>query len=143
MSRYDIPTDEALADAMRELRRLRIEDNTTVRSMVKRLWGNFQGAYESIKQRVERNEPFVNITGAFVNALKNGDQPEVTVIVEQVVATNIHEPTALEMALIDEAIANGRAQDKYCGSLGWLVIENNGHAAPWQQFLTLLQEGRR
>ena len=140
----DVPTDEALADATSELRRLRIEDNATVRSMVKKLWCNFQGAYESIKQRVERNEPFVNITGAFVNALKNGDKPEVAVVVEQVMPTQgMDEPSAEEMALIDEAIATGRAKDKYYGSLGWLVIENNGHTAPWQQFLTLLLEGHR
>ena len=140
----DAPTDEALTDAMRELRRLRIEDNATVRSMVKRLWHNFQGAYESLKQRVERNEPFVNITGAFVNALKNGDKPEVAVVVEQVMPTHgVDKPSAEEMGLIDEAIANGRAKEKYCGSLGWLVIENNGHTAPWQQFLTLLLQGHR
>ena len=47
------------------------------------------------------------------------------------------------MALIDDAIATGRAKDKYYGSLGWLVIENNGHTAPWQQFLTLLLQGHR
>ncbi len=78
-----------------------------------------------------------------VNALKNGDKPEVAVVVEQVPTHGVDEPSAEEMALIDEALANGRAKDKYYGSLGWLVIENNGHTAPWQQFLTLLREGQR
>jgi hypothetical protein len=85
-------------------------------------------------------------TGAFINALKNGDKPEVTVVVEQVVSTHsVDEPSAEEMALIDNdnAIATGRAKDKYYGSLGWLVIENNNHTAPWRQFLTLLMEGNR
>lgn len=130
---------------MRELRRLRIEDNATVRAMIKRFWSNFTGAYESIKQRVERGEVFVNITGAFVNALKNDDKPETSVVVEQVLIPqpNIDKPSAEEMALIDDAIATGRVRDKYYGSLGWLVIENNGHTAPWQQFLTMLKEGHR
>lgn len=141
----DAPTDEELTDAIRELRRLKIEDNATVRAMIKRLWCNFQGAYESIKLRIERREPFVNITGAFVNALKNGDKPACAVVVEQVLVPThgVDEPSAEEMALIDDALANGRAKEKYCGSLGWLVIENNGHTAPWRQFLTLLLQGHR
>ena len=47
----------------------------------------------------------------------------------------IDEPTAEEMALIDNAIANGRARAKYCGSLGWLVIRPSGHSEPWRDFL--------
>ncbi len=63
-----------------------------------------------------------------VNALKNGDKPEVTVVAEQVLVPQrgIDEPSAEEMALIDEAIATGRARDKYYGSLGWLVIRPSG-----------------
>lgn len=39
------------------------------------------------------------------------------------------------------AIATSRPKDKYYGLLGWLVIENNGDAAPWQQFLALDMRG--
>ncbi len=57
-----------------------------------------------------------------VNSLKNGDKPEVAVVVEEVLTPQlgINEPSALEMALIDDAIASDRARDKYYGSLGWL-----------------------
>jgi len=47
----------------------------------------------------------------------------------------IDEPSALEMALIDEAITNGRARDKYYGTQGWLVIRLTGHSQAWRDFL--------
>ncbi|MBR8838327.1 MAG: hypothetical protein DSM106950_31075 [Stigonema ocellatum SAG 48.90 = DSM 106950] len=50
-------------------------------------------------------------------------------------AKGIDEPSALEMALIDEAIANGRARDKYYGTYGWLVIRLTGHSQAWRDFL--------
>ncbi|MBR8835772.1 MAG: hypothetical protein DSM106950_17575 [Stigonema ocellatum SAG 48.90 = DSM 106950] len=50
-------------------------------------------------------------------------------------ALSIDEPTAEEMALIDDAIANGRARDKYYGTHGWLVIRLSGHSEPWKDFL--------
>lgn len=48
---------------------------------------------------------------------------------------SIDEPSAEEMALIDEAIAAGRARDKYYGTHGWLVIRPSGHSEPWRDFL--------
>ncbi|MBR8841059.1 MAG: hypothetical protein DSM106950_45700, partial [Stigonema ocellatum SAG 48.90 = DSM 106950] len=50
-------------------------------------------------------------------------------------AKGIDEPTDEEMALIDSAIANGRARDKYYGTHGWLVIRSSGHSEPWRDFL--------
>ncbi|MBR8836970.1 MAG: hypothetical protein DSM106950_23940 [Stigonema ocellatum SAG 48.90 = DSM 106950] len=50
-------------------------------------------------------------------------------------AKGIDEPSAEEMALIDDAIANGRARNKYYGTYGWLVIRSSGHSESWRDFL--------
>ena len=54
---------------------------------------------------------------------------------EAVPTKTIDEPTDEEMALIDEAIANGRAKDKYYGTHGWLVVRLTGHSQAWRDFL--------
>ncbi|MBR8840431.1 MAG: hypothetical protein DSM106950_42215 [Stigonema ocellatum SAG 48.90 = DSM 106950] len=50
-------------------------------------------------------------------------------------ALGIDEPSVEEMALIDDAIASGRAKNKYYGTHGWLVIRLTGHSEPWRDFL--------
>jgi len=54
---------------------------------------------------------------------------------EVVPTKSVDEPTAEEMAMIDDAITLGRARDKYYGTHGWLVIRLTGHSEPWRDFL--------
>ncbi|MBR8840418.1 MAG: hypothetical protein DSM106950_42145 [Stigonema ocellatum SAG 48.90 = DSM 106950] len=107
-----------------------------------RLWLKYSDKFEdALAYTIAQNKAGKikqSMSGFFRRSLEEGwnltIKPQVR-DTEVVQALGVDEPSVEEMALIDDAIASGRAKNKYYGTHGWLVIRLTGHSEPWRDFL--------
>lgn len=119
-------------EVFNELRRLGVETNKTVRAILKKFERNVPAALANIRQRYNNREQFINITGAFVKACKEGLKPEGTH------RKQITPPTPGQLAQLEEARANKRIRGFHLAPYGdndVVLVDDWKQVMPWWEFL--------
>jgi hypothetical protein len=116
-----------------ELRRLGIETNETVRATMKKFKANVPDAIAHMRQRYNNNERFMNITGAFMKACKEGAKPRSTT------RSEMNPPTIEQMCQLEQAKAAGSIRDFYDAPLtsdrSAIVVDTGSAMMPWWEYL--------
>lgn len=124
-------------DAINEIRRLGIERNESVLTLLKKYDVNVPGAIAYIQQRQGKGEIFSNITGAFVDALKKGNSPSHTEP-SFGLHKDINPPTEQQVQALEDARGGSLILDYFFSSIDntyKVVLLDGITQVPWWQYL--------